>query len=80
MGIEPFMILIVARGDLFAAPDAPALQSLPRVPYEPEGREKDVLMRAIGWSGQIYKASAKGCPEMQQHGLQGPRWHPRIAR
>jgi type IV pilus assembly protein PilB len=42
-----------------------------RVAYEAEGREKDVLQRAIGWSGHIYKANPKGCPKCNGTGYKG---------
>jgi len=29
--------------------------------YEPEGREKQLLDKAIGWSGPIFKANPQGC-------------------
>jgi len=32
-------------------------------PYEPVGREKEIMEKAIGWSGQIFKANPKGCPK-----------------
>ncbi len=32
-----------------------------KVKYLPEGREKDILEKAIGWSGEIYKATPGGC-------------------
>jgi type IV pilus assembly protein PilB len=42
-----------------------------RVAYEPDGREKDMLMRGIGWSGQIYKANPKGCSKCNSTGYKG---------
>src|SRR5690606_26321171 len=39
--------------------------------YEPEGREKEILERAIGWSGQIYKANPKGCARCNNSGYKG---------
>jgi type IV pilus assembly protein PilB len=30
--------------------------------YEPEGREAEILMKAIGWTGEIYRAKPGGCP------------------
>jgi type IV pilus assembly protein PilB len=33
-----------------------------RIPYEPKDREAELIQRAIGWSGQIYRASPNGCP------------------
>jgi type IV pilus assembly protein PilB len=70
MGIEPFMI----SSSLVAICSQRLMRRLCkvcRVPYEPEGREKDVLQRGIGWSGQIYKASAKGCPKCNNTGYKG---------
>jgi len=32
-----------------------------KVKYTPEGREKDIIEKAIGWSGEIFKANAGGC-------------------
>ena len=40
-------------------------------PYEPVGREKDLLEKAIGWSGQIYKANPQGCPTCNGLGYKG---------
>jgi type IV pilus assembly protein PilB len=42
-----------------------------RQPYQPEGREKTVLEKAIGWHGQIYKASPRGCPKCNNIGYKG---------
>jgi type IV pilus assembly protein PilB len=42
-----------------------------RVAYEPDGREKDLMQRAIGWSGQIYKASPAGCSKCNNTGYKG---------
>src|SRR3990170_4955246 len=33
-----------------------------KTPYEPQGREKDLLQKALGWSGPIFKANPQGCP------------------
>ncbi|MDD3179668.1 MAG: ATPase, T2SS/T4P/T4SS family [Opitutaceae bacterium] len=32
-----------------------------KVKYTPEGREKEILEKAIGWSGEIFKANPGGC-------------------
>ncbi|HET7537973.1 MAG TPA: GspE/PulE family protein, partial [Candidatus Didemnitutus sp.] len=32
-----------------------------KVKYTPEGREKDIIEKAIGWSGEIFKANPGGC-------------------
>jgi type IV pilus assembly protein PilB len=43
-----------------------------RVAYEPEGRERDILERAIGWTGgTIFKANPKGCPKCGGTGYKG---------
>src|SRR5476651_1123251 len=42
-----------------------------KVPYEPEGREKEIFERAIGWSGQVFKAAPKGCPKCGGSGYKG---------
>ena len=42
-----------------------------RVPYKPEGREEEIIQKAIGWSGQIFKASPKGCPKCGGSGYKG---------
>jgi type IV pilus assembly protein PilB len=40
-------------------------------PYEPVGREKDIMEKAIGWSGQIFKANPQGCPTCGGLGYKG---------
>ena len=42
-----------------------------KVAYEPVGREKDLLEKAIGWSGQIFKANPQGCPTCNGLGYKG---------
>jgi len=42
-----------------------------KIPYEPQGREKDILEKAIGWSGQIFKANPQGCPTCGGIGYKG---------
>jgi len=70
MGIEPFMIssslVCVCAQRLMRR-----VCKVCRIAYEPEGREKDMLMRAIGWSGQIYKANPKGCTKCNNTGYKG---------
>jgi type IV pilus assembly protein PilB len=70
MGIEPFMIssslVCVCSQRLMRR-----VCKVCRVAYEPEGRERDVLHRAIGWSGLIYKASPTGCPKCNGTGFKG---------
>jgi len=56
MGIEPFMIsaslVCVCAQRLMRR-----VNKATRIPYEPTGNEKEIIERAIGWSGQIFKAS-----------------------
>jgi type IV pilus assembly protein PilB len=71
MGIEPFMIssslVCVCAQRLMRR----VCKSC-RVAYEPEGREKDIMERAIGWTGgTIYKAAPKGCPKCNGSGYKG---------
>ncbi|WP_221030966.1 GspE/PulE family protein [Actomonas aquatica] len=70
MGVEPFMIssslLCVCAQRLMRR-----VCKQCRQPYEPEGRVKDLLEKAIGWSGQIYKANDDGCPKCNGTGYKG---------
>jgi type IV pilus assembly protein PilB len=40
-------------------------------PYEPEGREKALREKALGWFVQIYKANPQGCPTCNGLGYKG---------
>ena len=42
-----------------------------KMPYTPEGREKDIMEKAIEWSGEIYKANPQGCPTCSGNGYKG---------
>jgi type IV pilus assembly protein PilB len=42
-----------------------------RVPHEAQGREKEILEKAIGWSGQIFRANPKGCAKCGGNGYRG---------
>jgi type IV pilus assembly protein PilB len=42
-----------------------------RVSYTPEGREEEIMQRAIGWSGPIFKPNLKGCPKCGGSGYKG---------
>lgn len=70
MGVEPFMIssslLCVCAQRLMRR-----VCKTCRKPYEPQGREKAVLEKAIGWSGTIYKHAPKGCPKCGGSGYKG---------
>ncbi len=70
MGIEPF--------NLSASLVCVCAQRLLRrvckncqIPYETAGREKTILEKALGWSGQIFKANAHGCPTCSGTGYKG---------
>jgi type IV pilus assembly protein PilB len=70
MGIEPFMIssslLCVCAQRLMRR-----VCKTCRVELKPEGREKEILEKGIGWSGSIYKASQRGCPKCANSGYKG---------
>jgi type IV pilus assembly protein PilB len=70
MGVEPFMIssslLCVCAQRLMRR-----VCKTCRVPYVPQGREAEVLEKAIGWSGQIFKPNPKGCPKCGGSGYKG---------
>jgi type IV pilus assembly protein PilB len=40
-------------------------------PHEPQGREKELLQKALGWSGEIVKANPQGCPTCSGTGYKG---------
>jgi type IV pilus assembly protein PilB len=42
-----------------------------KIPYEASGREKDILQKALGWSGQIFKSNPQGCPTCSGTGYKG---------
>ncbi len=70
MGIEPFMIssslLCVCAQRLLRR-----VCKTCRVPYTPQDREKEIIEKALGWTGQIYKARHKGCPKCGGSGYKG---------
>ena len=70
MEIEPFMIssslLCVCAQRLMRR-----VCKQCRMPYNPKGREQEILEKAIGWSGQIFKANPKGCPKCASGGYKG---------
>jgi type IV pilus assembly protein PilB len=70
MGVEPFMIsaslVCVCAQRLMRRVCKHCRQEV-----EPEGREKELIEKAIGWSGQIYKAQPKGCPRCNRSGFKG---------
>lgn len=42
-----------------------------RVPYEPKGREEEIMEKALGWTGQIFKSNPHGCPSCGGIGYKG---------
>jgi type IV pilus assembly protein PilB len=70
MEIEPFMVssslLCVCSQRL-----ARRVCKTCRIVYQPDGREKEIITKAIGWSGQIYKHAPKGCPKCNNSGYKG---------
>jgi type IV pilus assembly protein PilB len=42
-----------------------------KIAYEPEGNEKEIIEKAIKWSGKIFKANADGCPTCGGKGYKG---------
>jgi type IV pilus assembly protein PilB len=70
MGIEPFMIssslLCVCAQRLMRR-----VCKTCRTEINPEGREKDILEKALGWSGPIYKATHGGCSKCGGSGYKG---------
>lgn len=70
MGIEPFMLssslLCVCAQRLMRR-----VCKVCRRSYEPEGREKALLEKAIGWSGEVYHANPKGCARCNNTGYKG---------
>jgi type IV pilus assembly protein PilB len=70
MDIEPFMIsssiLCVCAQRLMRR-----VCKQCKVPYEPKGREHEILQKAIGWNGQIFKHNPRGCPKCSGSGYRG---------
>ena len=70
MDVEPFMIssslLCVCSQRL-----ARRVCKTCRMAYTPVGREKEIIEKAIGWSGQIYKHNARGCSKCNNSGYKG---------
>ncbi len=70
MGVEPFMIssslLCVCAQRLMRR-----VCKTCKVQVEPVGREKELLEKALGWSGPIFKANPKGCPKCSNSGYKG---------
>jgi type IV pilus assembly protein PilB len=70
MGIEPFNI----SASLVCVCAQRLLRRVCKnckVPYEPSGREKTLMEKALGWSGQVFKANPQGCPTCSGTGYKG---------
>lgn len=70
MGIEPFNI----SASLVCVCAQRLLRRVCKnckIEYEPQGREKDIIEKAIGWSGPIFKANPQGCPVCSGNGYKG---------
>jgi type IV pilus assembly protein PilB len=70
MGIEPFNI----SASLVAVCAQRLLRRVCKnckMSYEPEGREKQIIEKAIGWSGPIFKINPQGCPVCNSQGYKG---------
>jgi len=70
MGIEPFMIsaslLCVCAQRLMRRVCKNCRQAV-----DPKGREQELIEKAIGWSGEIFKHNPKGCPRCNRTGYKG---------
>lgn len=70
MGVEPFMIsaslVCVCAQRLMRRVCKSCKQ-----PYLPEGREAEIIKKAIGFEGQIYRANGEGCPACNGVGYKG---------
>src|SRR4051812_35271578 len=70
MGVEPFMIssslLCVCAQRLMRR-----VCKTCRVAYTAEGAQADIMQKAIGWHGQIFKPNLKGCPKCGNSGYKG---------
>jgi type IV pilus assembly protein PilB len=70
MDIEPFMIsssiLCVCAQRLMRR-----VCKQCKLPFEPKGREQELLEKAVGWSGTIFKHNPRGCPKCNNSGYRG---------
>ncbi|HTB62876.1 MAG TPA: ATPase, T2SS/T4P/T4SS family [Opitutales bacterium] len=70
MEVEPFMIS-ASMVCVCAQRLQRRLCKACKIPYEPEGNEKEIMEKAIGWSGKIFKANPEGCPTCGGKGYKG---------
>jgi type IV pilus assembly protein PilB len=70
MDIEPFMIsasLLCVCAQRLLRRACKTCRQL----YEPEGRERDLMLRALDWSGPVHRAPTQGCPACGGVGYKG---------
>jgi type IV pilus assembly protein PilB len=70
MGIEPFMI----SSSLLCVCAQRLMRRVCKVckrPTEAEGREKEIIEKALGWSGPIFHANPRGCSRCNGTGYKG---------
>ncbi len=70
LGVEPFMI----SASLLCVCSQRLMRRVCkncRQPLEPQGREKELLEKAIGWNGQIFRHHPKGCVRCNHTGYKG---------
>src|SRR6185295_5491514 len=70
MGVEPFNIsasLVCVCAQRLLRRVCKAC----KIAFEPEGREKELMEKALGWTGQVFKAKPDGCPACGGLGYKG---------
>ena len=70
MGVEPFNIsasLVCVCAQRLLRRVCKAC----KIAFEPEGREKELMEKALGWNGQVFKAKPDGCPACGGLGYKG---------
>ena len=70
MGVEPFNIsasLVCVCAQRLLRRVCKACKQ----PHTPKDREKELIEKAIGWSGEIFKANPQGCPTCSGTGYKG---------
>jgi type IV pilus assembly protein PilB len=70
MEIEPFMVsaaLVCVCAQRLMRRVCKACKQ----PWEPEGREAEILQKALQWQGPIYRANPEGCPACGRSGYKG---------
>jgi type IV pilus assembly protein PilB len=70
MGVEPFMVS-AALVCVCAQRLMRRVCKVCKQPWEPEGREAEILQKALQWHGPIYRANPEGCPACGRSGYKG---------